>query len=67
MEWLSAHYKDILAIFGAAVALASAIVKLTPTQKDDNVLSRIIKVLVLLSLYNEDGTMDNKTEDKKSK
>lgn len=67
MEWLSAHYKDILAIFGAAVTLASAIVKLTPTQKDDNVLSRIIKVLVLLSLYNEDGTMDNKTEDKKSK
>lgn len=45
-----------MAIFGTAVALASAIVKLTPTQKDDNILSRIIKVLVVLSLYNEDGT-----------
>lgn len=56
MEWLHAHYKEILAAFGAAVALASAIVKLTPTQKDDNILSRIIKVLVVLSLYNEDGT-----------
>lgn len=65
VAWLSEHYKDILAIIGAAVTLASMIVKLTPTQKDDNVLARIIKVLVLLSVYNEDGSMDK--EVKKSK
>ena len=65
MAWLHAHYKEILAIFGAAVALASAIVKLTPTQKDDTVLARIIKILVLLSLYNEDGSMDNKKVEEK--
>ena len=56
MDWIISHWKEIAAIFGTAVALASAIVKLTPTQKDDNILARIIKVLVVLSLYNEDGT-----------
>jgi len=56
MDWIINHWKEIMAIFGTAVALASAIVKLTPTQKDDNILARIIKVLVVLSLYNEDGT-----------
>lgn len=56
MEWIIAHWKEIMAIFGTAVALASAIVKLTPTQKDDTILARIVKVLVVLSLYNEDGT-----------
>ena len=56
MDWIINHWKDIAAIFGIVVALASAIVKLTPTQKDDNILARIIKVLVVLSLYNEDGT-----------
>lgn len=56
MDWIISHCKEIMAIFGTAVALASAIVKLTPTQKDDNILARIIKVLVVLSLYNEDGT-----------
>lgn len=62
MEWLHAHLKDILAIIGAAVTLASAIVKLTPTQKDDTVLARIIKVLVMLSIYNIDGSIDGKKE-----
>ena len=55
MDWIVSHWKEIMAIFGTAVALASAIVKLTPTQKDDNILARIIKVLVVLSLYNENG------------
>ena len=56
MEWLTTHWSDILAVFGAVVGLATAIVKLTPTQKDDNVLAKVIKVLVALSLCNEDGT-----------
>ena len=56
MEWIQTNWKDILAVLGAVVALATAIVKLTPTQKDDNVLAKVIKVLVALSLCNEDGT-----------
>lgn len=57
MEWVQAHWKDILAIIGGIVAVASVVVKLTPTQKDDNVLAKIIKVLSALSLYNPDGSI----------
>lgn len=56
MEWLTTHWDEILAVFGAVVGLATAIVKLTPTQKDDTILAKVIKVLVALSLCNEDGT-----------
>lgn len=54
--WITAHWKDVLAIIGAVVTAASLIVKLTPTQKDDNILAKIIKVLAALSLYNPDGS-----------
>lgn len=57
MDWIMAHWKDILAAFGAVVLAASAIVKLTPTQKDDTVLAKIIKVLAALGLFNPDGSM----------
>lgn len=57
MEWITAHWKDILAIIGGVVTVCSIIVKLTPTQKDDNVLAKIIKILAALSLYNPDGKM----------
>ena len=49
MDWLIAHWKDILAIYGAAVAICSTIVKLTPTQKDDNVWAKILKFIDLFS------------------
>ena len=62
MEWLHAHIKDILAIIGALVSLATLIVKLTPTTKDDSVLDRIVKVLVMLSLVNRDGSVDNNSK-----
>ncbi len=56
MEWIQNNGKDLLAVIGAAVALATAVVKLTPTQKDDNALSKIIKALSALSLCNPDGS-----------
>lgn len=62
MEWLHAHIKDILAIIGALVSLATLIVKLTPTTKDDSALDRIVKVLVMLSLVNRDGSVDNNSK-----
>lgn len=55
MEWITQHWKDVLAVIGGVVTVASIIVKLTPTQKDDNVLSKIITILAALSLYNPDG------------
>ena len=57
MEWITTHGKDILAVIGGVVTVASLIVKLTPTQKDDNVLAKIIQILAALSLYNPDGKM----------
>lgn len=45
ISWLSANWVNILAIYGAAVALASAIVKATPSQSDDAILAKVVKVL----------------------
>lgn len=43
MNWLVEHWETIFAIWGMLVAFCTAIVKLTPTQKDDNVLAKIVK------------------------
>ncbi len=56
MEWIQTNVKELLAVLGALVALATAVVKLTPTQKDEQVLGKIIKVLSALSLCNPDGS-----------
>ena len=62
MEWLNENWKDIGVIFTAVVGLATAIVKLTPTQKDDNVLAKVIRVLEALSLCNADGSFVGATK-----
>ena len=62
MEWITAHWKDILAVIGGIVTVCSIIVKLTPTQKDDGLLAKIIKILAALGLFNPDGSMVGKKE-----
>lgn len=57
MEWITEHWKDILAIIGAVVTVCSLIVKITPTQKDDTFLGKVIKVLAALGLFNPDGSI----------
>jgi type IV secretory pathway component VirB8 len=52
IEWFQAHWADILAIWGGVVALATVIVKLTPTKKDDAWLSWIVKVADNFSVVN---------------
>lgn len=64
MEWITTHWQDILAWIGGIVTAASIIVKLTPTQKDDNILAKVIKILAALSLFNPDGSLVGKKEDK---
>lgn len=64
MAWITEHWKDILAVIGGIVTVASIIVKLTPTQKDDTVLEKIIKILAALSLFNPDGSLVGKKEEK---
>lgn len=46
------HWVEILACFGGLVAAASAFVKLTPTQKDDNFVAWLVKVFNWLSIFN---------------
>lgn len=62
MEWITQNWKDILAIIGGVVTVASIIVKLTPTPKDDTVLAKVIKVLAALGLFNPDGSMIGKAD-----
>lgn len=57
MEWITNHWKDILAIIGAVVTTCSLIVKITPTQKDDTFLAKVIKVLAALGIFNQDGSI----------
>ena len=64
ISWLQANWKDVLAIIGGVVTVASIIVKLTPSQKDDSVLEKIIKILAALSLFNPDGSLVGKKEEK---
>ena len=63
MNFITQHYDEILQILGAVVALATLIVKLTPTQKDDTILAKIIKVLSALSLCNADGSFIGRKAD----
>lgn len=48
-EWLSEHWDEILAAYGGLVALCTAIVKITPSTKDDEILAKVIKVLDMFS------------------
>ena len=60
VNWLFEHWDDVLAIIGGIVTVVSIIVKLTATEKDDTVWSKILKVLAALSLVNPDGSVIGK-------
>jgi hypothetical protein len=60
------NYDTILAVIGALVTAATAIVALTPTPKDDAILAKVIKVLDFLSVINPKGTKVVKTDKKPS-
>lgn len=52
ITWIQAHWTDILAIWGAIVACATVIVKVTPTTKDDAILDKVVKFFDLFSVVN---------------
>ncbi len=62
INWFGENGQGVLAVIGAAVTLATAIVKLTPTPKDDAVLAKVIGVLAALSLVNPDGSFIGKSK-----
>ena len=43
MTWLLDNFETIFAIWGMLVAFCTAIVKITPTEKENRVLEKIVK------------------------
>lgn len=56
MQYIQQYYNEILEIIGAVVTIATIIVGLTKSEKDDQFLGKIKKILVYFSLLNEDGS-----------
>lgn len=44
-KWIVGNWEYIVSVFCGVVAVASIIVKITPTTKDDSVLGKILKIL----------------------
>lgn len=51
MTWIAENYTAVFAIFGQIVAVASAIVALTPTTKDDEFVGKVVKLIEKLSIF----------------
>ena len=66
INFIQAHYQDILAIIGAIVSIATIIIKITPTEKDDAVITKIVNMLSKLSLVNTQSDQKIIDESKKS-
>lgn len=62
ITWLKMNWDSVLAIIGGIVSVATIIVKLTPTQKDDNALATLIRILSIFSLVNPDGSFIGKKD-----
>lgn len=56
IHWCVENTAGILAVIGGVVTLATAIVKLTPSAKDDTFLAQVVQILSALSLCNADGS-----------
>ena len=52
ITFIQDHYDELLAIIGGIVSVATLIVKLTPTTKDDDLLNKIISFLAKFSIVN---------------
>ena len=50
MNFLLENYVEILAVAAAAITVATFVTKLTPTKKDDAVVSKLRAVLEFISL-----------------
>lgn len=69
MKWLLQNWETIFAIWGMLVAFCTAIVKLTPTQKDDTFLAKVVKWADVFSVVftKEDAETIAKALEKKKK
>jgi hypothetical protein len=52
LEWLKENYDNICVVITALITFCSVVVKITPTDKDDKILSKIISILDTFSIFN---------------
>ena len=64
LENMIIFFEQAVFWFGTVVAAASVIIKATPTQKDDTILAKVVKVLNLVSIVNA-KIQENKTSESK--
>jgi hypothetical protein len=49
MEWITSNWEQIALAITGTISVASIIVKFTPTQKDDEFLGKIVKLLSVIA------------------
>ena len=52
ITFIKAHYDEFSVIFSSIILLATTIVKITPSTKDDSILNKILSFIEKLSLVN---------------
>lgn len=52
LTFIQNHYDELLAIIGGVVSIATIIVRLTPSTRDNEVLEKIINFLAKFSIIN---------------
>lgn len=53
ISWFTANYETIFVNVGAIVTACSALVALSPSTKDDEILGKIVKFFELFSIFNK--------------
>jgi len=54
IEWIQTNWLELFAAVTGVVTVASIIVKLTPTPKDDAILAKVIAFLKVIGLQKKD-------------
>lgn len=54
LDWIFTNWENILFIISSIIAIASVIVKFTPTLKDDVILLKVVKFLSKYIALNRD-------------
>jgi hypothetical protein len=55
MQWLAENWETICGILGAIVTLATLIVGMTPSTRDDNIVRRFAEIISFLKPSNAPG------------
>lgn len=57
ITWIVAHWPELVGVLGALLSVASFVVALTPSPKDDEVVRKIMAFLSFLQPKNAPGTV----------